>query len=521
MTLSGLIWMNASFFEDEVKNLQHSFFLLKLDFASGIFAAFFLLLFCLDVSKPEIANRTGIRKLLIAVPTIFLVLIFLSKFIVFGYEMTEGVITPIFGGAYVIYDLLVGSSLVLGVGTLLWKYRQSPYEDKAKFVYLVIGFLLTSMIAFSTNILFADYIKHSPHYSLYSRSGLFSSVFIILFSGYAIVKHRLLNLKVIATELLSLGILVLSLLQTLNSDNLSALMTNGIIFIVLLVFVVMLVRSVEHEIKRKEELQRLSDKLAVANEKLRELDKARAEFMSMASHQIQTPLTAIRGYVSLILEDPEKALKSSYEDMLKKVMLSAERVIQLVGEFLDMSRIESGKMEFKFEKCSVEAICREVIDTLELRAKERNLSLKYENPLRSLPEVMIDGPKIREVISNIVDNAIKYTPRGDVSVRIELRKKSGKEDTNWIRVTVSDTGIGIPQSELPYLFAKFSRGKDKSRLKVAGTGLGLYVGKVMVENNGGRIWAESDGDGKGSRFIVEIPISRSSEQAERGWGGSA
>jgi signal transduction histidine kinase len=421
----------------------------------------------------------------------------------------------------VIYDLLVGSSLALGVGTLLWKYKQSPYKDKAKFVYLFIGFLLTSGIAFSTNILFANYIKHSSHYSLYSRFGVFSSVFIILFSGYAIVKHRLLNLKVIATEMLSLGILVLSLLQTLNADSLSELATNGIIFIVLLVFVVMLVRSVETEVRRKEELQHLSDKLAVANEKLRELDKARAEFMSMASHQIQTPLTAIRGYVSLILEDPEKALKSSYEDMLKKVMVSAERVIQLVGDFLNMSRIESGKMEFNFEKCSMESICREVMDTLALRARERNLALKYEDTKESLPEVMIDGPKIREVISNLVDNAIKYTPQGSVSVRIGLRKKSEKEDTDWIRVTVSDTGIGIPEAELPYLFAKFSRGRDKSRLKVQGTGLGLYVGKVMVENNGGKIWAESEGEGKGSRFIVEIPVAQKTEQIKAIWGGSA
>lgn len=519
MTLSGLIWMNTSFFEDEVKNLQHAFFLLKLDYASGIFAAFFLLLFCLDVSRSAVANESSIRRLLLAVPVILLPLIFLTKFIISGYETVESVITPVFGNGYMIYASLVGISLSLGVGTLLWKYRKSPVEDKAKFVYLFIGFLLTSAIAFSTNILFSDYIQNSAHYDLYSRLGLFSTIFVILFSGYAIVKHHLLNLKVIATELLSLGILVLSLFQTLDSNSLRALITNGIIFFVLFVFVVMLVRSVENEVKRKEELQQLSEKLSNANEKLEELDKARAEFMSMASHQIQTPLTAIRGYVSLILEDPERSLKSSYEEMLKKVMVSAERVIQLVSDFLSMARIESGKMEFQFEECSMDSICLEVIDTLALRAKERNLELKYEEPQDSLPEVMIDGPKIREVISNLVDNAIKYTPEGNVTLKIALRKKDENEDTDWIRVTVSDSGIGIPESELPYLFAKFSRGKDKSRLTVAGTGLGLYVGKVMVENNGGRIWAESDGEGKGSRFIVEIPASRSFEQTESGWGG--
>lgn len=514
----GLIWINASFFEDGVRNVALRYSLLKLDFASGILTSFLLLLFCLDISQAYIAKRTSVRATLIVIPLFFSALIFLSGLILSGFQMVGGVITPILGPGAGLYNLLIGFSLLGGVGTLLWRYRAASAENKAKFVYLFIGFLLTSVVAFSTNIWLAGMIESSSHYELYSRFGLFSSVFIILFSGYAIVKHHLFNLKIIATELLSLGIMVFALLQVLNSENGSSLLINGVIFVVLLVFVVMLVRSVENEVKRKEELQALSNKLASANEKLKELDQARAEFMSLASHQLQTPLTAIRGYASLLLEGSGGALTNSEKDMIGKISISSERMVQLVEDYLNLSRIESGKLQFTFAKCRLENICREVVDTLEVKAREKKLSLVLHKPGEPLPEVVIDGPKVREVISNLVDNAIKYTPEGRVTADVERRQGKNDEKTDWIRVSVSDTGLGISKDELPQLFAKFGRGTNKERLKIKGTGLGLYVGKVMIEKNGGKIWAESDGEGKGSRFIVEIPVEKSKEQEESSWG---
>jgi len=520
MALAGLVWMNASFFEDATRSLASRYFLMKLDFASGIFASFFLLLFCLDISKSAIANRAYARRSLVAIPALFSALIFFTKWILSGYEMVEGVISPVFGSGGILYDLFVGISLSSGVGALLWRYRKSSPEDKAKFIYLFIGFLLTSAIAFATNILLADYIKNSSHYELYSRLGLFSSVFLILFSGYAIVRHRLLNIKIITTELLSLGILVFSLLQVLKSGSMSDLIVNAIVFLILLVFVIMLMRSVENEVKRKEELQALSDRLAVANGKLHELDQARAEFMSMASHQLQTPLTAIRGFASLLLEGSGGALTDAEKDMIGKISVSSERMVQLVEDYLNLSRIESGKMEYKFAKCSLEDICREVVDTLALKAKEKNLSLAFHRR-KPLPDVMIDGPKIREVVSNLVDNAIKYTQEGGVTVTIESRQNGPGERADCIRVIVADTGMGIAAADIPNLFAKFSRVKDEQHMKVKGTGLGLYVGKVMIENNGGKIWAESDGAGRGSRFIVEIPVTQSKERQKGGLKGSA
>ncbi len=519
-TLSGLVWIVASFFEDELRNTALRYFLLKLDFASGVLAAFMLLLFCLAVSKSEILGKRHFKYWIVSIPIIFTALIFFTNLILAGYSIIERVITPIYGSGAVIYDIFVGTAMLLGVGTLLWKYGKSSAEDKAKFIYLFIGFFLTSAIAFATNIWLADFIKASPHYELYSRLGLFSSIFVILFSGYAIVKHRLLDLKILAAELLSLGILVFSLFQLLLSTSRAELLANGIVFVILLSFTVMLVRSVENESDRKDQLQLMSDSLARANDKLRKLDNTKSDFISIASHQLRTPLTSCKGYLSLLLENSYGALAGKQKEVIKKLYANGERMAQLVEDFLNVTKIESGRMEYTIEKWRVEDICREVVDTLMPKAKDRNLFLDFKEPSERLPEVEIDGAKVREVISNLVDNALKYTPKGGVSVNIG-QQAAKADDTGSIRVTVSDTGIGIPKTELPYLFAKFSRGKDTSRLNAGGTGLGLYVGKSMIEANGGKIWAESDGDGRGSRFIVELPVVRSGEIKERDtWGGS-
>jgi signal transduction histidine kinase len=273
-----------------------------------------------------------------------------------------------------------------------------------------------------------------------------------------------------------------------------------------------LIRAVKQSEERKEELELMSSKLSQSNDKLRKLDNAKSEFISIASHQLRTPLTAIKGFISLLLEGSYGKVETAQIDVLNKIYTSNERLVNLVEDLLNVSRMESGRMEFKFASCQLDSVCQEVFDTFVLRAKEHHLSLEYIKPKKALPEVMVDSTKIREVVSNLVDNALKYTPDGHGGAKLKLEQLGEN-----LRITISDTGIGIPQEELPYLFAKFSRGKDVSRLNTGGTGLGLYVGRAMIENNGGKIWAESDGANLGSRFIIELPLVQSEELMKR-WG---
>jgi len=294
---------------------------------------------------------------------------------------------------------------------------------------------------------------------------------------------------------------------------------TGITLFLAIGFGIFLIKSVKAEIRRKEELQELTEKLAIANDQLRKLDNAKSEFISIASHQLRTPLTAIKGYASLILEGTYGKVESNIAEPINKIYASNERLVQLVEELLNISKIESGKMEFNFEKKKVEDIIRDLSDTFVILAKDKKLYFNIEFPSESIPEIEVDTSKIREVISNLIDNSIKYTRRGGVTVKVGLLKditwsvkhRSEKLETikgDIVRIVVSDTGIGIRKDDLPYLFAKFSRGKDTKRLHANGTGLGLYVGRNIIEAHHGRIWAESDGPEKGSRFIIELPLNQ-------------
>jgi signal transduction histidine kinase len=253
----------------------------------------------------------------------------------------------------------------------------------------------------------------------------------------------------------------------------------------------------------------MSNRLSSANDSLRKLDNAKSEFISIASHQLRTPLTAIKGYTSLLLEGAYGALTDKLRETLNKVYMSNERLIALVEDLLNLSRIEAGRMEYKYEKFKMEDLCREIYDTFVIRAKEKKLELNFKYPEQLLSEVTNDRNKLREVVSNLVDNAIKYTPGGWVKLDLSQNGEN-------VRVAVSDSGVGILPEELPHLFEKFTRGKEGAKVNTGGTGLGLHVGRRMMEALHGKIWAESEGAGKGSTFFVEIPVKAGEEGVQAG-----
>lgn len=411
------------------------------------------------------------------------------------------------GPVFYLMVVLLAYYIILGVIFSLQKIKSLDTDQKKQFKLFSAGAILMIFLGIIVDVLPTIFNNESIVFF-----APYTTIVFAAFGAYAIVRHNVLNVKVMATQLFVfvLFVLIASEFLFISMDNIAnVVLISGTVLLSTIVGM-MLINSVREEVRRKEELQEMSSKLAQANDKLRTLDNAKSEFISIASHQLRTPLTAIRGFLSLLLEGAYGKLNSKQEDALNKAYTSNDRLINLVEDLLNVSRMESGRMEFKFAPSNLADICKEVTDTFYIKAKERELDLDYKMPEQELPRIMVDGVKIKEVISNLVDNALKYTPKGGVKVRVS---QNGEK----LRVTVSDTGIGIPATELPYLFAKFSRGKEIGRLNTGGTGLGLYVGKSIVEANGGQIWAESDGENQGSRFIVELPIKQSPELLER-WG---
>lgn len=250
--------------------------------------------------------------------------------------------------------------------------------------------------------------------------------------------------------------------------------------------------------KLEEKVHEQTKKIRKSYEKLEKLDKTKSEFVSIASHQLRTPLTAIKGYISMILEGIYGKLPEKLEKPLKNIYASNERLIRLVNDLLNLSRIETGKTELNLEKVALDKVVANVIEELESMAKKKGIYLKIEE-FEKIPNIMIDENKIRQVIMNIIDNAIRYTNKGGITVKIQNLKTK-------IQIIISDTGEGMTKEEITYLFGSFSRGTAGTKSWTEGIGLGLYVAKNFIKLHNGKIQAESPGKGKGSTFYIEIPI---------------
>jgi signal transduction histidine kinase len=250
--------------------------------------------------------------------------------------------------------------------------------------------------------------------------------------------------------------------------------------------------------KLEKEVEKRTEELRKAYEELKKLDIAKSEFISIASHQLRTPLSAIKGYLSMILEGSYGKLPERVKKPMENVFVSNERLIKLVNDILSVSKIEAGEMEMNWKREDLREIIKEVISELSIKAKEKNLYLNFEEP-KEFPKILLDREKIRQVILNLVDNAIRYTQKGGVTVKLQIA--NGR-----LQIVVSDTGEGLTKEEKEKLFEMFSRGTAGTKFWTEGAGLGLYIARKFVEMHNGKIWAESEGRGKGSTFYVELPM---------------
>ena len=224
----------------------------------------------------------------------------------------------------------------------------------------------------------------------------------------------------------------------------------------------------------------------------------KSEFISLATHQIRAPLTAIKGYASLILEGDFGEVNTDAKGAIKTIMDSSDNLVSIVSDFLDVSRIEQGRMKYDFTQFDVAKLAEQIVTELKPNIDDKKLKLNLKV---SDGDYMVnaDQVKIKQVIGNFIDNSIKYTPKGSINVDV-------KRENENVHIIVSDTGVGIPTEEINKLFDKFVRAKDAVKTNVQGTGLGLYIAKQMIEVHGGRVWAESAGLNKGSQFHILLPV---------------
>lgn len=232
------------------------------------------------------------------------------------------------------------------------------------------------------------------------------------------------------------------------------------------------------------------------------MERSRDEFFSIASHELRTPLTAIRGNSEMVLDMYADKIKDpELKDMLSDINSASIRLIDIVNDFLEVSRIEQGKIELRLENFDIREVVNGVIKNLRSIAQNRNIALVYSNPGTSLPMVHADRGRIEQILVNLVGNALKFTQHGGVTV-------SAHVVDNFVKVTVVDTGIGISEENQTRLFRKFQQAGESmiARDVTQGTGLGLYISQLLISSMGGTIGVEKSALGKGSTFAFTVPI---------------
>lgn len=240
--------------------------------------------------------------------------------------------------------------------------------------------------------------------------------------------------------------------------------------------------------------------------KEREIDQAKDEFLSIASHELRTPMTAIMGNVDMVLKGQAGKISDEVKEYLEDVAIAAERLIKLVNDMLDVSRVEVGRMKFRLKEVDMNGIIKTLVKDFQSITKAKNITIKYDQK-EKMPKVWGDEDKLTQVVLNVVGNAVKFTEKGSVTISTEV-----KDEMAIVRV--KDTGPGIGKEDMNKLFKKFQQIHTTRTLESKGTGLGLYICQQIISKLGGEIWADSEGLGKGSTFSFSAPVAGSKKAEE-------
>lgn len=274
-----------------------------------------------------------------------------------------------------------------------------------------------------------------------------------------------------------------------------------VLFVLSVLIGIFLIKNIYKETDADKNVEILINKIYKNNNTIQKMNEQKIEFVSLASHRLRGPLANIIGFSSMILEGEYGETSPKIKSATEKIYESSKLMNNLVSELLNVDQIEKGKVKYEIKRFDINNLLNQVSTLFIKKAHEKNLKIKIDLDLKNKIFVNADIQKIKQVIFEIMENAIKYTLKGEI--KIELKEKNDS-----VEISIKDTGIGITKGMKNKLFKKFMRSDDAFKIDVHGSGLGLYMADSVMKSMGGKIWAESEGKNKGSIFYVSLPVYR-------------
>jgi len=456
--------------------------------------------FGLDLEKnKKLIFGAGIPLILSAIFIIF------TKTVISGVKLLDSEKIVMFGPFYYFYSAYIILGAFLGYYYLYKKARINK-DDLVKRQLTYIGF--GTILPISSGLFFDIILPFFGHFAFYWLGPVLTTFFVI-FTSYAIFKHHLFEIRIIATELFSSAICIVLLIKFLSSGGLYDYLINGGMLAVAGVFGLLLVRSVIHEVEQKNKIEAMAgdvkkayDIEKKAKEELQRIDEAKSQFMMATQHHLRTPLTALKGYLSMTMEGDFGPISDIVKEKLGSCFESTNRLIKLVNEFLDISKLQLGRDILDIKETSIVEMLKDIIVEVKPEADKKGIYLILALPPEPASLIMADAVKLREALYNLIDNAVKYTEKGGVKVDLRFVVKGKK---NYAEIVVTDTGIGMTKQEADDVFGRqFERGKEAKKVYALGRGIGLFITASIIKAHKGKIWAESSGQGQGSLFYVEL-----------------
>jgi len=486
-----VLWLLSNFALDFGDHHLITLYILRATFLTSILMVY--MLYRLSLAFPNTLEVFAPwQDYIVKVTTAIAGVLSISPLLVADYSRSGAMVLARYAGGYYIYAAYIFMLLAVVVFNFIKQYRISPALKRQQSKYLFVGLIISTTIITTVDLVIPLVLQNNTA----SNFGPFGIIVWVVCSYLALTRQHLFQIKVLLSEFWA--ILLITVIFIWLSTHYS--LGNLMVFLVIISICVLFIRSVISEARKEEQLEHANRQLEEDKKRLVELDKLKDDFISMASHELNTPISAIKGYLSMVLveglggEIPDKA-----RQYLETVFQASRRLSDMVSDLLNVSRIESGRIHLIWERKQIEEVIQQAITEVASKAREAHHTLTYEAPKQKMPLTWFDTNRITEVLINLLGNAIKYTPNGGkVAVSIGY-------SADDIVVSVKDDGKGIPKDKADRVFKKFSQ-VDVVKDEHKGTGLGMYISQKFIELHKGKIWFESKGEGKGTTFHFSLPI---------------